>query len=340
MRWEDERFIKVYTRDTVDWCMLPWKSRSLFLLILRCVERSGTLELGKHGILGLATKLLVPPGDVPELEAAIGPLIEAGTLEIRDGVLTVPNYVKAQETRQSDVARQRRCRERKRIVTSHHAASHAVTTSHAASPAVTNHHDQTRSDQNRTEEIRSEQRSDQNKDLVRVTAHNTHSKKSDKKARSPTSQPAAMVPADPLPYTVGNLLSSLAQGSGGRIAISPCTEGHAVRITEIIRELHNSHQDGDSWQAPTLEEWHEVGRYIRARWSADIDLGPAWAATGGKLADALAKARRWVAAGRPALVKGHGVPVEAGTPLKDADDLIAEMRDQFRRANPGEEPPV
>ena len=37
MRWEDERYVRVYTRDTPEWCLLSWEARALFLLLLTAV---------------------------------------------------------------------------------------------------------------------------------------------------------------------------------------------------------------------------------------------------------------------------------------------------------------
>lgn len=132
---------------------------------------------------------------------------------------------------------------------------------------------------------------------------------------------------EPMPYTVDELLSSLASGSGGRIAISPCVRGHAVEITARIREL------AAMPNPPTTEDWATVGEYVTARWDA-IDLGPGWAAKDGALADALAKARRWVAAGKP----GRGVSPHAPSQprLPTPAEIRAESAAQRRRAN-GEE---
>jgi hypothetical protein len=54
MDWENERYVRVYTRDTIDWVALGWEAQSLFLLLIRKVDRSGVLEIGKHGARGVA----------------------------------------------------------------------------------------------------------------------------------------------------------------------------------------------------------------------------------------------------------------------------------------------
>ena len=49
VNWQDEQFVKVYTRDTGEWTLLSWDAQALLLQILRKVDRSGVLQLGKHG---------------------------------------------------------------------------------------------------------------------------------------------------------------------------------------------------------------------------------------------------------------------------------------------------
>jgi hypothetical protein len=71
MRWADEQFVKVYTRDTVDWLALSYDARSLFLNLLRKVDRAGLLPLGRHGRRGVAVLL----GAADLWEGRIGPAL-------------------------------------------------------------------------------------------------------------------------------------------------------------------------------------------------------------------------------------------------------------------------
>ena len=111
MRWEDERYVKVYTRDTPEWCVLSWEARACFLLLIRAVDRAGMLRLGPAGAKSLAALIRVPVDVVervlPELEAD-------GCVRVKDGTIIVPNFCEAQEARQSDKARARTARERAR----------------------------------------------------------------------------------------------------------------------------------------------------------------------------------------------------------------------------------
>lgn len=115
MDWENERYVRLYTRDTVEWEMLPWQARALFPLLLRKVDRIGYLPLGRHGAKGLAALVKLPPDVV---EVGLEGLLEDGCvvkLEDKAGeILFVPNFVPAQEARQSDKARKAKQRELER----------------------------------------------------------------------------------------------------------------------------------------------------------------------------------------------------------------------------------
>lgn len=111
MNWSDERYVRVYSRDTVDWISLGWESQALFVLLLRKVDRAGLLPLGRHGIRGLAGLVGMP---VDVVTRAIEPILADGCVEIRESVLVVRNFIEAQETTQSDKQRQAECRARSR----------------------------------------------------------------------------------------------------------------------------------------------------------------------------------------------------------------------------------
>jgi hypothetical protein len=157
MRWEDEPYVKVYQRDTPEWCLLSWEARGVFVLLLRAVDRAGVLRLGPAGSKSIAALLRVP---LKVIDRVLPELAADGCIELRPGDLVIPNFIEAQESRQSDKARQKASRERARLGLSHVTKrdepvtkrddpsrdvtepSHAVTRGHTASLL-----DQTRSDQ-------------------------------------------------------------------------------------------------------------------------------------------------------------------------------------------------
>lgn len=144
--WSNERYVRVYTRDTAEWLSLSFEAQSLFLLVLRKVDRSGVLPLGKLGRRAVA----VAVGHGARWSDLDGPLAELetdGCVVITGDNLTVPNYLEAQESRMSDAQRKRESRARRREtalgvtirpagvtpcpvnVTRGHTESHAVTPS-------------------------------------------------------------------------------------------------------------------------------------------------------------------------------------------------------------------
>lgn len=151
MRWADERYVRVYTRDTGDWLALGWQAQAMFLLLLRKSDRAGILATGRGGIRGLAALAGMP---VEVAQEAVALLLEDGCLrQCEGGGYLIPNFIAAQEARASDKARQQKLRETARDVaashvvtirdnesqnvTESHTPSHAVTAGHAASRDVT-----------------------------------------------------------------------------------------------------------------------------------------------------------------------------------------------------------
>lgn len=154
MNWSDERYVRLYTRDTTNWCMWSWQAQSLFPLILRKLDRAGRLDLGKHGRRGLLAHVRMP---WEHIEIGLDDLLRDGCIELHqdEQILVMPNYIEAQEARTSDKERQRSLRERMRDlarydligphpsngahvdVTNRDQTSHAVTGCHTPSQAVT-----------------------------------------------------------------------------------------------------------------------------------------------------------------------------------------------------------
>lgn len=111
MDWSQERYVRVYTRDTVEWCALPWQSKALWLLLLRKLDRIGSIDLGRTGIRSLAPFLGIPQEIV---DLGLPDLIDNEIVEQIDGRLIAKNFIEAQESKASPTQRQREYRERER----------------------------------------------------------------------------------------------------------------------------------------------------------------------------------------------------------------------------------
>lgn len=160
MNFDDERFVKIYPRNTTNWKLLGWEGRCVLMMLLREVDRAGCLDID-GGMEGLALLLDLPP-DVTE--RGFASCVKRGSVVQNGNTAIIPNFVKAQEARQTDRVRQAESRARRRelgmmsqnvthvarTVTECDQTSRAVTASHTASHDVTLRLEQTRPEQNNT----------------------------------------------------------------------------------------------------------------------------------------------------------------------------------------------
>ena len=161
MNFDDERFVKIYPRNTTNWKLLGWEGRCVLMMLLREVDRAGCLDI-EGGMEGLALLLDLPP-DVTE--RGFASCVKRGSVVQNGNTAIIPNFVKAQEARQTDRVRQAESRARRRElgmmsqivtdvarrVTDCDPTSHAVTASHTPSHDVTLRIDQNRSEENRSD---------------------------------------------------------------------------------------------------------------------------------------------------------------------------------------------
>jgi hypothetical protein len=158
MNFDDEDYVRLYTRDTITWLTLSWQARTVLLHMLRGkFDRSGVFVTGRHGPSRAVTAATGLPDEV--VEPGLAELLAEEVWVAGDGCLVWPTFVQAQTAVRSDKARQRDQRLRNAAkaaaVTRRHAPSRAVTdsheTSHAASRAVTQRHPNL-AEQNREED--------------------------------------------------------------------------------------------------------------------------------------------------------------------------------------------
>ena len=166
MRWADEEWIKLYTRDTPDFLSLSFEAQAFFVLLLRKVDRAGLLPLGKRG----RASIFLAIGQahrVADLTPALDELIADGCILVdeRRQVLVVRNYAEAQTARASDAARKRaeRARDSAEAAKSAilgencHTLSRDVTRGHAPSHDVTRGHEERREEESRADERSAEE---------------------------------------------------------------------------------------------------------------------------------------------------------------------------------------
>ena len=111
MNYQDERYVRVYTRDTLTWKALGWEGQALLMQTLRKVDRAGILDLGGLGAKGLSLMTGMP---LDVVERVLPLLLELQCVEIVNGALVVPKFLEAQESTKSPTARQAESRIRRR----------------------------------------------------------------------------------------------------------------------------------------------------------------------------------------------------------------------------------
>lgn len=111
MDWSNERYIRVYTRDTKSWLKSGWEGQTLLMHLFRKVDRAGCLD----GIDDPVEDLTLITG-LPREVVGIGleRLLDQKTIKIVDESLVIPNFIEAQEASVSDRERQRKSRETRR----------------------------------------------------------------------------------------------------------------------------------------------------------------------------------------------------------------------------------
>jgi hypothetical protein len=113
MDWGSERYVRVYTRDTLTWKVIGWEARTTLLMLLRKVDRTGSFDIGADdpfeavaAVCDLPLELVVQPG----LER----LLKRSVVTMGDQCLVINNFIEAQEAVASNALRCRLYRERLR----------------------------------------------------------------------------------------------------------------------------------------------------------------------------------------------------------------------------------
>lgn len=145
--YANERWVRVYTRDTTTWKLLTWQARAVLMFLIRKVDRSGVIDVGNDGVAGLAAVLEIPEEVAAD---AVDQLVRRGVVVTKRDLYVLPAFIEAQETPSSDAQRKRDSRERRRAhaIQSQNVTdkSQNVTDGHVESHAVTNGHSETRQD--------------------------------------------------------------------------------------------------------------------------------------------------------------------------------------------------
>ena len=117
MDWSDERYVRVYTRDTPTMKLLRWEGRMVLFELLRKVDRAGVMDFGDEGPIEAISAVT----DIPLEHVTVGlqRLLDRGCVVVKDGSIVVSKFLEAQESPQSDKHRQRESRAKRRDLARH-----------------------------------------------------------------------------------------------------------------------------------------------------------------------------------------------------------------------------
>lgn len=113
MNFEDEDYVRLYTRDTVTMKKIGWEGRAVLSELMRKVERSGVLELEEGDDVAEAVAALC---DLPVeiARTGLGLLASRGVTRRHGASLVLVRFVEAQNARRSDRLRAQDYRDRQK----------------------------------------------------------------------------------------------------------------------------------------------------------------------------------------------------------------------------------
>lgn len=111
MDWSNERYVRLYIRDTTTWKRLGWDGQNMLMQLLRKVDRSGMLDL--DGLEAWEAAMLHTGAPEEAARAGIAAMLRVGAIELLGSALVFPNFVDAQECVKSEALRSREYRERR-----------------------------------------------------------------------------------------------------------------------------------------------------------------------------------------------------------------------------------
>jgi hypothetical protein len=125
MNFEDEHYVRIYTRDTKTWLKWGWEGQALFCLLDRKFDKAGVLDDIDDPVEDLALHTGMP---VDIVRVGWERLLKSGTLELRGGRIVCPKYIEANTAKKTD--RLRAAESRARRAAEARETEHSDTTEH------------------------------------------------------------------------------------------------------------------------------------------------------------------------------------------------------------------
>lgn len=114
VNYEDEPYVRLYTRDTVAWLRLQWQGQAVLALLLRKLDRAGAIEVGESAADAAESVAALLSMPVSVVKVGLSRILAGGALEHAGRFLIMPKFIDAQTASKAPKERQREHRERKR----------------------------------------------------------------------------------------------------------------------------------------------------------------------------------------------------------------------------------
>jgi|SRR6188768_257958 len=111
MNFEDEPYVRLYTRDTKTWLKLGFEGQTVLMHLIRKLDRAGVLDDVTEPAEDVALVIGAP---LDFVRVGLDRLLKTETVEIRGARLVVPRFVEGQTAIKSDRLRSAELRKRRR----------------------------------------------------------------------------------------------------------------------------------------------------------------------------------------------------------------------------------
>lgn len=97
MKWTNETFLRLYSRITAEWLLLPVSARGLFDELLKYASDDGRVSfLGASAGVGIARVVSAHPSETRRIEADVAALVRDGCVFVDGSALVIKNFPAAQ----------------------------------------------------------------------------------------------------------------------------------------------------------------------------------------------------------------------------------------------------
>ena len=111
MDWSDERYVRLYTRDTATWNSLEWEGQTVLMHLLRKIDRAGVMDFEDDVTEAIHHVTRLP---MHVIEAGLPRMIKKKVVEVTGQTLVFVNFIEAQEAHASQKHRAAEYRARRR----------------------------------------------------------------------------------------------------------------------------------------------------------------------------------------------------------------------------------